>query len=235
MRVISGVYWDKGGREVNQDSVMVQQAVTRAGRMTLAVVSDGIGGLWEGEVASGYITERLIENFYGQMAALVGRRRGKKAVARSMLRCLYEINGELNAYGKGKDLKLGATMSLLFLWGKRYLIVHIGDSRIYSYHRGKVKLLTRDHSDGGRGLTRCVGSFPYQAPDILCGRVWGRQGFLLCTDGFYKRLDKEAFRILSPGDIDREEQIGRRLREMGDVAHKRGEKDNMSAVYAVIQ
>ena len=52
---MSGVYWDRGRRCVNQDSLTLQQALTRRGRMVLAAVSDGIGGLSEGENASGFI------------------------------------------------------------------------------------------------------------------------------------------------------------------------------------
>ena len=48
---MSEVYWEQGGRSVNQDSLTLQQAFTRRGRVMLAVVSDGIGGLMEGENA----------------------------------------------------------------------------------------------------------------------------------------------------------------------------------------
>ena len=122
MKIISGIYWDPGRRELNQDSVALLQAVTGAGRVLFAAVSDGIGGLAEGEIASGYITERLIENFYDQMLSLAGRKKGKRAMERSLLRCLYDINSELKFYGKGKDLKLGATLSLLFVWQRRYAV-----------------------------------------------------------------------------------------------------------------
>ncbi len=233
LKVISGVYWDPGRREQNQDSITLQQAVTGRGRVLLAAVSDGIGGLKEGEIASGYITERLIENFYGQILYLAGRKKGRGAIERSLLRCLYDVNSELKTYGNGKNLKLGATLSLLLVWRRRYMIVHLGDSRIYLCRPKGVKILTKDHSDGGRGLARCVGSFPFQAPDIQTGRIWGKCGFLLCTDGFYRKLGKEAFDVLNPRDIGSEEQAGRRLREMAATAYKRGEQDNMSAVYSI--
>ncbi|RKI93685.1 serine/threonine-protein phosphatase [Parablautia intestinalis] len=235
LKIISGIYWDPGRRELNQDSVALLQVVTGAGRVLFAAVSDGIGGLAEGEIASGYITERLIENFYDQMLSLAGRKKGKRAMERSLLRCLYDINSELKFYGKGKDLKLGATLSLLFVWQRRYVIVHLGDSRIYLCHKKGVKQLTADHCDGGRGLTRCIGSFPFQAPDILDGKIYGKCGFLLCTDGFYRKLGKEIFDVLNPDDIESEEQVKRRLREMAAISCKRGEQDNMSAVYAVFR
>ena len=48
MKIISGVYWDQGEREFNQDSLALQQVMTNRGRVLLAAVSDGIGGLKEG-------------------------------------------------------------------------------------------------------------------------------------------------------------------------------------------
>lgn len=232
LKIMSGIYWDRGRRFVNQDSLTLQQALTERGRVMLAAVSDGIGGLSEGENASGFITERLAEHFYRELAALAGKKRGRKAIKRSLLRCFYEMNGQLRHYGAGKEIRLGATISLLFLWGRRYVIFHLGDSRIYLCSRRGTRLLTRDHGTGG-GVTRCMGSFTFQYPDIYFGRVHGRSGFLLCTDGFYRTLDKEALRALAPGDIAGEEQIGRRLRTLGMEAEKKGEQDNMSAVYCI--
>lgn len=232
MKIISGVYWDKGKRLVNQDSLTLQQAFTSKGRVLLAAVSDGVGGLSEGENASGFITEKLTEYFYGQLVGLVVRKNGKRFLKKSILRCFYEMNSQLRHYGEGKEIKLGATISLLFLWGRHYMIFHLGDSRIYMCSNGRVKLLTRDHTGKG-GITKCMGSFPFQYPDIYLGRIYGRRGFLLCTDGFYKTLDQEAFGALAPMDISGEEQIERRLRQLGMRAETRGEQDNLSAVYCV--
>ena len=232
LKIISGVYWDQGKRAANQDSLILQQAFTPGGRVMLAAVSDGIGGLSEGEIASGFITEKLVEYFYGQLVGLVGRRKGKAALKRSLLRCFYEMNSQLRCYGETREIKLGATISLLFLWEHHYMIFHLGDSRIYLCGRRGVKLLTDDHTGKG-GISKCMGSFPFQYPDIYYGKVHGKKGFLLCTDGFYRTLGQETLRVLLPGDISGEEQIGRRLRQLGMAAGKKGEQDNLSAVYCV--
>ena len=231
---ISGVYWDRGGRPVNEDSLTLQQVMTARGRVWTMAVSDGIGGLSQGEIASGYILEKLVENFYAQMVSLVARGKGQKPLEKSLLRCFYSMNGELRRYASGKGISLGATVSLLFVWERRYLVFHLGDSRIYLCRRGKRKLLTGDHSDGGHGIFRCMGSFPFQYPDIRCGRIYGKCGFLLCTDGFYRTLDGEDLGILSPGEVESGEQAEKRLRALGALARKRGEQDNLSAVYAIV-
>lgn len=231
MKICSGVYWDQGKREINQDSIVLQQVRTGCGRVLLAVVCDGIGGLSEGENASGYIGERMMEVFYRETVPLIQRRKGRKAVLRSFLRCLYEIREEFRRYGEEREIRLGSTMSLLLLWKRRYLILHLGDSRIYHYRGKRRRQLTKDHSDGGNRLTRCIGSFPYQKPDIRFGRWWGKGAFLLCSDGFYRKQDEESFFLLDPAQVDCEEQARRRLGEMAHLAKKRGEGDNLSAVY----
>lgn len=233
MKIIAGAYWDKGKRELNQDSITFQQMVTGRGRAALAVVSDGIGGLEEGEIASGFIIERLVENFYEQMASLLGRGKGKKALIKSLLRCFCDMNRELSLYAKSRDVQLGATVSALLLWKRRYLFFHLGDSRIYLLHRGKFRQLTKDHAAGRHGVTKCMGSFSFQYPDICSGRVFGRSGFLLCTDGFYRNMESGYFQALDPEDVENDGQIERRLREIAVAVKKKGERDNLSAVYAI--
>ncbi len=234
MKIISGVYWDKGKRSVNQDSISLQQVMTSRGRVCLALISDGIGGLTEGENASGYIAEQLTEKFYRQTISLIAKGKGRKTVERSLLRCFQEVCEELKRYATEREIKLGATVSLLLIWKRKYLICHLGDSRIYRCMAGKQVLLTTDHSDGRNGLTRCLGSFPFQKPDIYSGRMIRKTGFLLCSDGFYRRMGSEELQMLSPKEISGEVQIEKRLHEIGGAGLARGETDNMSAVYIMV-
>lgn len=235
MKIMSAAYWNCGKRTVNEDSITLQQVRTEEGRILLAAVSDGIGGLSEGENASGYILEQLVENFYRQVLSLVNRKKGAREIKKSLLRCCFDINYGLSSYARGKNIKLGATISMLLVWKRRYLILHLGDSRIYQLHKSKVRLLTKDHSNGKNGLTKCLGSFPCQYPDIYIGKSKRKSAYLLCTDGFYRSLEEELRgEILSPQDILTEEQIEKRLQALGELALKRDGNDNISALYAYI-
>ena len=79
-----------------------------------------------------------------------------------------------------------------------------------------------------------MGSFPFQVPYMKVGKVHGKSGFLLCTDGFYRKQSEESMGLLEPVQIDEEQQIDGRLGEMARWGMKRGEKDNMSAVYVKV-
>ena len=123
-------------------------------------------------------------------------------------------------------------MSVVFLWKKRYMTVHLGDSRIYKINKKNISQLTYDHRTGQNRLTRCLSSFGYQMPDVQYGRVKSRTGFLVCSDGFYHFQEKELLAdLLSPAEIRNEQAIGKRLKELAVYGLKKGEKDNMSAVY----
>ena len=94
--------------------------------------------------------------------------------------------------------------------------------------------LTKDHARGKHVLTKCVGSFGYERPDFCMGRIGNGQALLLCSDGFRHCVtNQELSEVLQPGQLREEEQITRRLQEIGEACMKRGEKDNMSAVYVL--
>lgn len=230
MKVLSGVYWDSGQRLHNEDSVALQQVLTCRGRVFLAIVCDGIGGLPHGETASGYVVERFVEHFYRQLIAYIGNGRSWRAVCNSMSRCFYEIGQELNVYGTRRELSLGTTASLLLCWRNRYVIFHIGDSRIYCCTKRGLRQMTQDHSDGKHGLLKCLGSFSVQKPQVKRGRVWANRGFLLCTDGFYRKMSDEVG-LWDPTEIYEQEQIEKRLEANAAFVKSQGEKDNLSAVY----
>lgn len=159
------VYWNKGAvRKANQDSLLVLQALTSQGRVLMVAVCDGMGGMDRGECASGYLTEELVTWFYDALLKAVGKRKPLWVIRRSLERHLYRIQGRLQNYADRRGLEMGTTMSLLVLWEKRYLLWHLGDSRIYclpGHGKRKIYLMTEDHVQGKNRLTKCVGSFGF--------------------------------------------------------------------------
>lgn len=233
------VYWDRGReRKINQDSLVLLQALTLQGRVLMAAVCDGMGGLDMGETASGYLTEELITWFYDVLLDAVGKKKPLWVIRRSMERLVYRMQRRIGIYAEKHDLSLGSTMSLLVLWEKRYLLWHLGDSRIYrlyDHKRSKIKLLTKDHTKDRNELTKCIGSFGFFLPDFKMGTIRKREAFLLCSDGFWHTVKTEEIAgTFAPSQM-REENIQRRLREIGEAAMRRGERDNLSAVYVKIK
>lgn len=224
----------------------------------MAAVCDGMGGIDAGECASGYLTEELVTWFYDEFLEAVGKKKPLWVIRNRLERKIYQAQSRMQRYAKSHSLQMGTTLSLLLFWEKKYLLCHLGDSRIYRLFgkkcgingknsgkkgkngkRGKnsgsrIRQMTKDHTQGGSALTKCVGSFGFFEPDFQIGSIKAGEAFLLCSDGIWHRMRiEELYDALAPAQM-RSGQQGRRLREIGEAAMRRGEKDNLSAVYIQI-
>ncbi len=235
MHFLSEVYWDKGAGDVNQDSVSLQEVGICREKVVFALVCDGIGGLAQGETASGFVAERMTEWFYTEGIPMLRKKRGRKKLGRAGLRALYGCNGEMNAYAGQRGMKFGTTVTMLLLQGKQYILWHSGDTRMYRIFAGLrgvgMKRLTTDHTVDNRTLVRCIGSFPWKEPDVRFGRIGRKDVLLLCSDGFRNRITEEKIKeALHPSFLISREQMGMRLRELAGYVKRHGETDNISAV-----
>ena len=88
MRFTSEVYWDKGERILNEDSISLQEVRVKGEKVVFAVICDGIGGLDYGEVASGFVTERMTEWFYKEALMMLKRHKGRRKIEKAGLRFL---------------------------------------------------------------------------------------------------------------------------------------------------
>lgn len=257
VKYLTGVYWERGRvADANQDSLALLQVLTARGRVLMAAVCDGMGGLAQGEWASGYVTQRLQEWFYESLLRSVQKKKPYWVIRRSLDRLVYHMQEQIALYGERERIRLGTTMTVLVVWEKTYLLWHLGDTRAYLLHRtsggrnvkqrsvsgrnrrrkSRIACLSKDHIKDRNQLTKCVGSFGYERTDFRLGVVQAGQGILLCSDGFRHYVEEsELADVLNPEQIREESQIVRRLHEIGDACMKRGEKDNMSAVYVKVE
>lgn len=233
MRYLSDVYWNRGSvAEKNQDAVVLQQVLTRRGRVVLAAVCDGMGGISCGEAASAYVAEELKEWFYTELFAMIRKNKRYWVMRRSLDRLIFYMQGQLKRYGAQEDISLGTTLTVLVLWERTWLLWHLGDSRVYRLRARGMEQLTTDHTRDAGKLTKCLGSFGYFTPQHGIGVLRPGEGMLLCSDGFRRQItERELQEVMDPRELTGEEQIGRRLREIGETCMKRGERDNLSAVY----
>ncbi len=243
MKVTAEVYWDKGARLLNQDSVSLQEVRIRGKKALFALVSDGIGGLQEGEYASGYVAEQMTEWFYKEGIQLLAQRKRRKIIEKAGLRALCSCNEELRRYGTRCEEKLGTTVTMLLLYKKRYILWHSGDTRAY-YIRAKgirkgqscMKRLTTDHTRGNHTLIRCIGSFTWKEPDVHHGVSRSRSTILLCSDGFHNRIgEAQIAEAFHPAYVRCQQQLQKSMRQLGMYVSEQGETDNRSAIAVLIQ
>lgn len=237
MNYESDVYWNRGAsHSINQDSLILLQALTSQGRVLMAVICDGMGGMDMGECASGYLVEELVTWFYDGLLDAIGKKKALWIIRRCAERKIYQIQSRMQRYADKRSLEMGTTISMLVLWEKKYLLWHLGDSRIYRLRSGlsKVRLLTNDHTDDKGRLYKCVGNFGYFVPDFKLGNIKKGEAFLLCSDGFRNKMGiEEIGEVLAPENMT-EDKIRKRLREIGEAVLRRGERDDLSAVYVKV-
>lgn len=246
--MVSSFYFDKGDfAPSQQDALVLEEAALGKKEEALLAVCDGIGGLQSGEYASSYVTMRIRDWFYADYLKLRKGKYGRRRIERDCVRMLYDCSRFLKCYGEEYGIKLGTTMTMVLLQGRgsysryllhrpaKYLIFHVGDSRAYLLGR-KSRKLTEDDSGEDNVLHRCIGSFLWRGVQKRRGFLWPGERILLCSDGFWRRLEMEEMKESLSGRRGpeknagmTEEQMEKRLRKLGEASRARGERDNQAA------
>jgi PPM family protein phosphatase len=199
MRVRSGYVSNVGlVRQTNEDSFLVRDG--------LYVVCDGMGGARAGEVASEMACRGLLAvepATYGSADLLGAVKDANRAIATRSL--------EENRL-KG----MGTTLTGALVGEDSLTLVHVGDSRAYLLHEGRLTQLTNDHSWVGemvrRGeltpneaavhphrsvITKALGTDPEVDPDLFQVPFSAGDRLLICSDGLTGMVsDQELQHIL---------------------------------------
>jgi protein phosphatase len=227
----------------------------------LYVVADGMGGHSHGEVASKIAVDTIAKLLRASTSPLrqadplqpptadtSGLRphslRFKEAIRRAHDAMLLAIRDDMRLQG------MGTTVAGLLVRDGVAAVAHVGDSRVYRYRGGELRLLTKDHTwvneqvmagflseDQARThplrnvVTRALGGEADVAVDLQ--EVELRKGdlYLICSDGLTSMLtDAEIRNRVSSGKAL--DEICRML--IAD-ANERGGVDNITVILARVQ
>lgn len=180
-------------REHNEDSYLIN--------FPLFAVADGMGGHAAGEVASTITVSSLAESGI------------TKADPYALGSAIEQANQEViagAASGVGRQ-GMGTTCTSVVIDGNRMAVGHVGDSRAYLLHNGKLRRVTRDHSlveelvEAGKitpeearvhpnrsVITRALGSDPNMRADAFTVDVTLGDRVLLCSDGLSSMVDDDV-------------------------------------------
>jgi protein phosphatase len=125
---------------------------------------------------------------------------------------------------------MGTTIVAALVHGDTISIAHVGDSRLYLFAGGKLRLLTADDSWAlnRNVLTNVLGSRPYVDVHVAEEKLSGGEVLALVTDGVHAAVDDEGIgEAMARGD--QPAGIARRLVR---AALHRGSRDNCTAVVA---
>lgn len=236
-------------KETNQDSLTVKVINTVQGKMVLAVLCDGMGGLAKGEVASASVIRAFSEWAENDLPVLC-----RKSIEDHEIRAQWEEivnsqNRKIKSYGDRLGIRLGTTVVAMLITQNRYYILNIGDSRAYKL-KDKIEQITADHTfvarevalgnmteaqamvDSRRSvLLQCVGASDNIYPDMFFGDVIPDLMFMLCCDGFrHEVTSEELFTFLRPEINFDENTMNSYSLQLIELIKQRQERDNISVV-----
>lgn len=224
-------------RAGNEDSLYADADQERG----LFIVADGMGGHAAGEVAS----EMAVQIVAREMAAVrdLGGQEVLDALAESLRmanKAIYE-----RTIVEADKQGMGTTASCLLLGAGRWVIGHIGDSRVYLLRQGVLRQLTKDHSyvqeqvDAGfltpeqaryhpysNVITRCVGANAAVEADLLQGELQSGDLFLVASDGLTGMVEDPQLKKI----METRGSPGRMVDAMINDANRRGGLDNITAI-----
>lgn len=236
-------------RQNNEDcgAVLDWSAWRESAELTwgMYLVADGMGGERAGEVASAKAVEEISSYIWESIQATVARD-GNELVIEAINRANHAI------YVLARDDRalssMGTTATLGLRIGNKLYIGHVGDSRAYLIHGGKIQQLTGDHSlvaslvksglitpdeakvhpDRGR-IFRSLGS----AATVVVDTLKGGDAFLLpsdslvfCTDGVTGQVgDGEILDLV----VASKTALGA-CRKLVSLANARGGDDNITVI-----
>lgn len=230
---------DIGDRDEQQDRMALLHS--RDGHHHLLVVADGMGGLPDGARAAQALIDQAEERFFSN---------DRNKVFDLLQGICLSTHKTLRALVPEGQLVPGTTMVMLYLNQSEAYWMHVGDSRLYQFRKGKLLNQTNDHSMLqlmlDRGFPAEEGSFEFNS---MQNRLYMRLGgehepeadfngcklqdgdlFVLCSDGLWQafRADELAGLLAKqPLDQSRVEQIVRTARR------RNGEgSDNVSLLVA---
>jgi serine/threonine protein phosphatase PrpC len=201
------------------------------------IIADGVGGHGYGEVASRMATETACKVFDAaspdDAAAITVRRMFDQANL-----AVYDAGMDQ----KGSEGKMATTFTVALFRSNQLTIGHVGDTRAYALHEGRLTRLTNDHSYAGvqvklglitvdevnasplrSVLTRTVGQDPAVHVDFSSTTVAPGDLVVMCTDGVHAFVAEREI-----GEMVRRHQPEQACRELIDLAVRRGSDDNMS-------
>ena len=205
MRFIGTAVTDIGNvKKVNQDSLTLKIAHSRWGDVCMAVICDGLGGLAQGEVASGNVVLAFDKWFRNEFLNAT-HDWTKESIQKAWEELITSMNEKIQAYGKQQGVELGTTLTVALFLKESCYIAHVGDCRFYEIAED-IRQITKDHTlieqelaqgrisedeariDSRRNvLLQCIGAIPHLILIDQNGTIVARN---IKAKTLYKELEK---------------------------------------------
>lgn len=236
-------------KNTNQDSYSARVFTTNQGKMVLAILCDGMGGLAKGEVASASLVNAFNKWAEQRLPLLSQNAIRDEDIAQEWTKLAKDFNLKIKAYGNQCGVSMGTTLTAILITETRYYLINIGDTRAYEIDEN-VKVLTKDQTlvarevelgnltpeqaeiDPRRSvLLQCVGASDDVCPDIFVGETKLNAVYMLCSDGFRHEItENEIYQYLNPNVMLDADGMKRNMDSLIEINKQRQERDNITVV-----
>lgn len=236
-------------KETNQDSFTIKVANTHIGKIVLAVLCDGMGGLEKGELASATLVDAFNTWFSNRLPHLISTDISDATITREWNTLLTEYNDKIKLFGKKSAVNLGTTVTAALITPDKYYIINVGDTRAYEISTS-IEQITKDQTvvakDIAQGnitqeeaetdvrrsvLLQCIGASDTIFPEIFIETTKPDAVYMLCSDGFRHHVtSEEIFEKLKPDVMLNYEGMEENLKELIELNKSRMETDNITAI-----
>jgi protein phosphatase len=257
-------------RTGNEDAfALVHAAESRQddlGESCLVLLCDGMGGYEAGEVAAAMALQALRKNLLQQkpFAALAGaspfpsevpghepeppRRADPEECKRLLTAALKDANRQVftaSRSGRGRR-GMGCTAEAVYVDSRQVVVGHVGDSRTYHLHEGRLIQLTRDQTLVNRlvelgtlspeeaethprrnELQQAIGGQPDVEPGVSSGVLKPGDWVVVCSDGVTNHVKSEELLEMLQSEATSAEMAARRLVNFVNI---NGATDNATIV-----
>ena len=262
-------------RTGNEDAYAVLHATeTRQddlGEAALIILCDGMGGYEAGEVAAALTIQTLRQNLiqvrpfgtaaglspfptdplahgphpHGHAAPAVDVEQVKQAI-RSALREANRLVFQTSRAPGSKRRGMGCTAEVVYVDGRNVIVGHVGDSRTYHLHEGRMIQLTRDQTLVNRlvelgsltaeeaethprrnELQQAIGGQPDVEPGVYHGKMTVGDWVLVCSDGLTNHVNAKDLQQMLQSEAASAEMAARRLVNLTLIE---GATDNVTVV-----
>jgi PPM family protein phosphatase len=207
----------------------------------LFAVSDGMGGAAAGEIASRIFIDTVSEFFSNDI------QRSEKEIYELVQNIFSHSNKRIIdfAFNNPDCAGMGCTADVLVFSGERFVVGHVGDSRIYIFRNGDLLQLTKDHSfvqqqvDNGiitpqearkhvrkNVLLRALGTNQTLSFDMMRGRSFRQDLFLLCSDGLTDMVEDAKIKDVLASN----KNLSDKATKLMQLANAGGGRDNITVV-----
>ena len=205
------------GNTILSSDIDIKTCIGESSESLVAVICDGVGKSNHAAMAATIAVETFcsinLQEWFEK----------RLETGNHVFDCLHSINNRIRLYKPSEYRnKYATTIAGLMIYNNRYMVLNLGDSRVYKYSDGMMKQISKDHIIHG-SLSRYLGANTARCnPEIQQGFINKGDYFIVCSDGLYKSItDIQIEEILSNQERSLEQKQKKLISEI--IQNKRND------------